>query len=299
VPFLMSASTNIGKKFVGGRSKLFGEDHLLEELLASYSHESGTEGILSNDMKRLSIFAGNFQQISPLGELNGDLKRRYSGSYKYYYAKNNVTPSTLEEELRKLRYKVGFMKELKGVNIPKDKIGSLELELDLSLSNYATDEFMKLVEKYPEDVLVNESTEYIDGFFKGVSDAKQEICESYRVRILDECIFTTRRQTTSAMKSAISALKEMKKFRMDMDFKNFVKAYADFGKGFIENRFTMKTFLRMLRQEYNPNLKGEEKFGKEKTIIVDGKTSKIPYEITLKIKGTNIAPIDLTLYTYK
>jgi hypothetical protein len=299
VPFLMSASTNIGKKFVGGRSKLFGEDHLLEELLASYSHESGTEGILSNDMKRLSIFAGNFQQISPLGELNGDLKRRYSGSYKYYYAKNNVTPSTLEEELRKLRYKVGFMKELKGVNIPKDKIGSLELELDLSLSNYATDEFMKLVEKYPEDVLVNESTEYIDGFFKGVSDAKQEICESYRVRILDECIFTTRRQTTSAMKSAISALKEMKKFRMDMDFKNFVKAYADFGKGFIENRFTMKTFLRMLRQEYNPNLKGEEKFGKEKTIIVDGKTSKIPYEITLKIKGTNIAPIDLILYTYK
>ena len=84
-----------------------------------------------------------------------------------------------------------------------------------------------------------------------------------------------------------------------MDFKNFVKAYADFGKGFIENRFTMKTFLRMLRREFNPNIKGEGKFGKEKTIIVDGKTSKIPYEIRLKIKGTNIAPIDKVLYTYK
>lgn len=299
VPFLMSASSNIGKKFVGGRSKIFGENHLLEELLASYSHESGTEGILSNDMKRLSVFAGNFQQISPLDELNGDLQRRYSASYKYYYAKNNVSPETLEEELRKLRYKVGFMKELKGVNIPKNKIGSLELELNLSISNYATDELMKLAETYSEDILINESLEYIDGFFKGVPDAKQEICEAYKVRILNECIFTTKRQTKSAMKSAISALKEMKKYRMDMDFKNFVKAYADFGAGFIENRFTMKTFLRMLRKEYIPNAKGEEKFGKEKIITVDGKPSKIPYEITLNIKGTNIAPVNLTLYTYK
>lgn len=298
-PYLMSASVNIGKKFIGGRTKLFGDDHLLEELLASYSHESGTEGILSNDMKRLSVFAGNFQQISPLGELNGELKRRYSASYKYYYAKNNVSSETVEEELRKLRYKVGFMKELKEINIPKGNIGSLEMELSLTLSNYATDELMKLVETYPEEALVNESVEYIDGFFKGVTDAKQEICESYRVRILDECIFTTKRQTKSAMKSAISALREMKKYRMDMDFKNFVKAYADFGKGFIENRFTMKTFLRMLRNEFNPNIKGEGKFGKEKVITVDGKPSKVPYEITLNIKGTNIAPVEKILYTYK
>jgi hypothetical protein len=299
VPFLMKASTNIGKQFVGGRSKIFGENRLLEELLASYSKESGTEGILSNDMKRLSIFAGNFQQITPLNELDGQMQRRYSASYKYYYNKNNVSPGELEEELRLLRYRVGFMTELKGVPLPKEKMRSLEIELNLSLSNYATDELMKIAEIYPEETFINNSLDYIDGFFQGVADAKAEICEAYRMRILQECIFTTKRQTKSAMKSAIAALKEMKKSRLDMDFKNFVKSYAEFGKGFIENRFTMKTFLRMMRSEFNPNMKGEEKYTKNRIIMVDGKPSKVPYEIILKIKGSNIAPVEKILYTYK
>lgn len=299
LPFLFTASFNIGKSFTGGRTKVFGDDKLLEELIGVYTHQSGTEGIISNDMKRISTFAGNFQQVSPLGELDGQISRRYSGSYKYYFVQNNVKAEKFEEELRKLRYKVGFMKDLKGVPVPKGDIGTLEIDLDVTLSNVATDELMKLAKQFPEDVFVKESQDYVDGFFKGVTDAKEEICESYKVRILQECIFTTKRQSAAAMKTAYKALQDMSKFRTDMNFKGFVQAYADFGRGFIENRFTMKTFLRMLRNEFNPGATGEAKFGKEKMTLVDGKPSKIPYEIILSIRGTNLAPYKQVLYSYK
>jgi len=101
------------------------------------------------------------------------------------------------------------------------------------------------------------------------------------------------------MKTAYKALQEMSKFRSDMNFKAFVQAYADFGKGFIENRFTMKTFLRMLRNEFNPGASGDAKFGKEKMAMVDGQMSKIPYEIVLSIRGTNLAPYKQVLYSFK
>jgi hypothetical protein len=299
LPWLFTASFNIGKSFTGGRTKVFGDEQLLEELIGVYSKQSATEGIISNDMKRISTFAGNFQQVSPLNELDGQIQRRYSGSYKYYFVQNNVKADKFEEELRKLRYKIGFMKELKGVPVPQGNIGTLEVDLDVTLSNVATDELMKLAKQFPEDVFVKEAQDYVDGFFKGVKDAKEEICESYRVRVLQECIFTTKRQSAAAMKTAFKALQDMSKFRSDMNFKAFVQAYADFGKGFIENRFTMKTFLRMLRNEFNPGATGEAKFGKEKLTMVDGKMSKIPYEIVLSIKGTNLAPYKQVLYTYK
>jgi len=299
LPFLFSASFNIGKSFTGGRTKIFGDNMLLEELIGVYSRQSGTEGIISNDMKRVSTFAGNFQQVSPLNELDGKIQRRYSGSYKYYFVQNNVSSEKFEEELRKLRYKIGFMKELKGVPVPKDKIGTLEIDLDVTLSNVATDELMKLAQQYDRGVFVKEAEDYVEGFFKGVKDAKEEICESYKVRVLQECIFTTKRQSASAMATAHDALLRMVKLRADMDFKGLVKAYADFGKGFIENRFTMKTFLRMLRNEFNPGAQGEGKFGAEKFVTVDGQKIKVPYEIILSIKGTNLAPYKQVLHTYK
>jgi hypothetical protein len=46
-------------------------------------------------------------------------------------------------------------------------------------------------------------------------------------------------------------------------------------------------------------MKGEEKYTKNRIIMVDGKPSKVPYEIILKIKGSNIAPVEKILYTYK
>jgi hypothetical protein len=299
LPFLFTASFSIGKSFTGGRTKVFGDNMLLEELIGVSSKQSGTEGIISNDMKRISTFSGNFQQVTPLNELDGRIQRRYSGNYKYYFVQNNVQSDKFEEELRKLRYKIGFMKELKGVPVPKGNIGTLEIDLDVTLSNVATDELMKLANQYPESVFVDAAEDYVEGFFKGVKDAKEEICESYRVRILQECIYTTKRQTASAMKTALSALKEMSKLRTDMNFKAFVKAYADFGKGFVENRFSMKTFLRMLRSEFNPGAQGEAKYGAEKRVTVDGQSIKIPYEITLSIRGTNLAPYKQVLYTYK
>ena len=114
------------------------------------------------------------------------------------------------------------------------------------------------------------------------------------------------------MKKAYKGLMKMAQSKGKSDYKGFVKGYADFGKGFIENKFTMKTFLRLLRFKCRtsvyhklikerPYLSKQEvlKICPEKRIMVDGKLSKIPYEIKMKVQGTNIKPWSQTLYSHK
>ncbi|RLA64774.1 MAG: hypothetical protein DRQ88_06740 [Epsilonproteobacteria bacterium] len=302
IPFLFNMNFSRGKTFTTSATKKFGNDTLVENWLGVFNQQVVTSGLVSHDSKRLNMFTGNYQQITPLKKMDGNISRRYSANYKYYYARNNVSVDKMQEELRKVREKVGFMKHLKGLKIKPaggKKVGSLEIDLDVALSNVATDELIKVAEKYGESTLTKEALSYLDGFFANVKDAKAEICTRHKTRILKECIFTTKRQTKSAMKMAYRALIKMKKHRSDVNYKEFVQAYADFGQGFIENRFTLKTFLRMLRYEFNPRAQGKAKYAKEKTITLDRKRMRVPYEIKIKIQGTHIAPFNKTLKSWK
>ncbi|TDJ09156.1 MAG: hypothetical protein E2O68_00715 [Deltaproteobacteria bacterium] len=302
IPFLFKANFSRGKTFTTSTTKKFGNNTLVENWLGVFNQQTTTGGVISSDAKRINLFTGNYQQITPLKKMDGNISRRYSANYKYYYTKNNVSIEKMQEELRKVREKVGFMKQLKGMEIRPSggkKVGSLEIDLDIALSNVATDELIKVAEKYGENVLANEAVSYVEGFFAGVKDAKQEICTRHKTRILKECIYTTKRQTKAAMKMAYRALIKMKKHRSDINYKEFVQAYADFGQGFIENRFTLKTFLRMLRYEFNPRAQGKAKWAKEKFIRLGRKRMRVPYEVKIKIQGTHIAPFNKVLKSWK
>jgi hypothetical protein len=302
LPFLFNANFSRGKTFTMGKTKQFGNNKLVEEWLGVFNQQSTTSGIISKDSKRLNMFTGNYQQISPIKKMGDKVARRYSANYKYVYERNKVDVDKMQEELRKVRYKVGFMKHLRGLEIKPsggNKVGSLKIELDVMLSNVATDELIKVAQKYGQAVLVKESLDYLEGFFANVKDAKAEICERYKTRILKECIFTTKRQTKSAMKTAYKALMTMQKHKKDVNYKDFVQSYADFGQGFIENRFTLKTFLRMLRYEFNPKAQGKAKWAKEKFVRFDGKRTHVPYEVKIKIQGTHIAPFQKVLKSWK
>jgi hypothetical protein len=302
VPWVYNANFSKGKTFTSGQTKKLRDDLLVENWIGVFNQETKTAGTISKNMKRTNMFSGNYQQVTPLKKMDGNLIRRYSGNYKYYYTRQDVSIEKMQEELRKVREKIGFMKNLKGLEIKTTKVGKvgdLAIEVDVALSNVATDELINVAQRYGRNVLTNEAVNYMEGFFKNVTDAKREICTRYKTRLLKECIFTTRRQIKSAMKTAFNALIKMKKHRDDVDYKKFVQAYADFGKGLIENRFTLKTFLRMLRFDYNPNATGKTKFAKEKFILVDGKRIHVPYKVNIKIKGTHIAPVEKVLKSWE
>jgi hypothetical protein len=277
---------------------------------------------------RASIFSGFVQQVTPLNEGGNpeNDRRRYAANWKYSYIRNNVDESKIESELKKVRYRIGFMDKLMGLKVPKGKNKSFKVEVDLSLSNKATDELMNIAKLHGEKNLVNEAVIYLESFVneykkdkykdkKGYSLAKREICiggAGHKMRILKECVFTTKNQTKKAMKIAYKALMKMSKYRLHGDYKEFVKAYADFGSGLIENRFTMKTFLRLLRYKCRsssyqalikdrPELSQKEvlKVCPEKRISVDGRPSKVPYEIKMKVSATNMRPWAQTLYKHK
>ena len=76
-----------------------------------------------------------------------------------------------------------------------------------------------------------------------------------------------------------------------------VLAFYHFG---IEQGFFSESFV-CEAQNLDNNLSKEEvlKICPEKRIMVDGRLSKIPYEIKLKVQGTKIKPWSQTLYSHK
>jgi hypothetical protein len=314
IPFLFNANFSAGKAYSISNTKLMDDDTHVENITGIYSKKTETSGRISREKRRVSFFSGFVQQITPKGSSNEGRIRRYAGGWKYLYLRSKVKRKKVLKELKRVRYMIGFMKELKGLKIPTKDIGDFQVEVDLKLSNYATDELIKVAEKMGERGLVNEAVAYLEGFFSNVKDVKDEICiggAGPKFRMLRECKFTTKNQVKSAMKTAYRALMKLKKFRDKQNYKGFVQAYADFGKGFINSRFSMKTFLRMLRYKCTPTffnkLKGQSEVTAEnlkkvcplKVISIDGRPSKVPYEVKISIKGTNIAPWEKVLYSYK
>ena len=300
VPILINAKYSVGKSYIINNSRMLEENTVGEELVAIYNKETTTGGVLSRDAQRTSMFKANFQQVTNLKKGLGERIRRYSANYKYLYMRNKVDADKLQEELKKVRYKIGNMKALKDLKIPKDDIGSLKIELDITLSDLATDEMIRHARDATERQFVAEATDYLEGFFANVKDVKNEICRNARFRVLKECIYTTKRQTVSAMKKAYKALNAMWRHRKEQNFKNFVKSYASFGEGFIENRFTLKTMLRVLR--FNKKASGPQKGQRRVDKYVKdkkGRRTRVPFEVTFQIQGSNLAPFKQLLYSYK
>ncbi len=297
IPFLINADYKVGTTYVVSQSRMYDDDTLGEELQSIYSKESSTSGVLSRDSKRVNLFTGNFQQITSTNPENEETSRRYSANYKYLYMRNKVDGVKLERELKRVRFKIGETKALKDLEIPTKEIGSLKIEVDITLSDLATDELIRYAMKTPLPDATKEATDYLEGYFKNVEDAKEEVCKDVGISIFQDCYNYLKKQTIKSMETALSALKEMRKMKLELDYSKFVKAYAEFGKGFIENRFTLKTFLRILKYD-KPGPEGRRDVVK---IITDkkGNKTRIPFEVIFSMEGTNIKPFKRVLYSFQ
>lgn len=297
LPVLFTLDAHKGKSFVVNNSKLIQEDLLAEQLIGVYAKDYQTSGMLSKNAQQNLIFTSNFQQITPLGKPEGKIIRRYSANIKYLYMRNKVDREKLELELKKLRFLIGQMKELKDLNIPEKEIGSLKLELDLLISDMATDELMEYATKTPSAEFTKEAMDYLEAFFVKVKDSAEETCKDMGLVLTVSCLPSLRGETSSAMKKAHIALLKMSQERAALNYDKFVQAFADFGEAMATNRFTLKTILRMLKFQKVEQTEGEfvrppDKLRKTKS----GKIIKIPFEMYFSLEGTNLAPYRRVLY---
>ncbi|MFI5389817.1 MAG: hypothetical protein ACHQYQ_00540 [Bacteriovoracales bacterium] len=297
VPFLINADYKVGTAYVVSQRRMYDDDTLGEELEGIYSRESTTSGLLSRDSKRVNLFTGNFQQITAANPLNEETTRRYSGNYKYLYMRNKVDAEKLELELKRVRFKIGQTKALKDLNIPVKEIGSLKIELDVTLSDLATDELIKYAMTTPLEIATKEATDYLEGYFANVKDANEEVCKDVGISIFKACYDYLKDKTIKGMKIALEALKEMGRTRLELNYEKFVKSYAEFGKGFIENRFTLKTFLRILK--YDKPGPDDRRDQPKLTTDKKGNKLKVPFEVIFSMEGTNIKPFKKVLYTFQ
>lgn len=297
IPVLLSVNFQKGKANLVNNSKLIQEDILAEQLIGVYTKEFQTSGMLSKNAQENLVFTGNFQQVTPLAKPEGKILRRYSANFKYLYMRNKVDANKLQLELKRLRFLIGQMKELKDLQVPEKEIGSLKIELDLLLSDMATDELMDFAQKTTEPDFSKEAINYLEGFFKNVADAAEETCKDMGLEYKIRCLPTLKNETNAGMKEAYKALRQMSLEKGNQNYDKFTRAFADFGKAMSTNRFTLKTILRMIKFEKAEQTDGEfvrppDKLRKTKS----GRIIKIPFEMHFSMEGTNLAPYKRILY---
>ncbi len=276
IPFLISSNYSKGQSFSVSSSKHLDEDTIGTTLLGVYNKEYETGGWLSKNAQRTRMFSGNYQKVAPIDPNSNDpVMRRYSGSYKYVYIRNKVDGKKLKKELKYLERKIGFQNQLK-INIPdKIKLGTIQIELDLRISNLATDHLMNMAQKLSKNQFVNlgmtDAKQFFDGDWKYL-----DVCMNRRLT----CQKKKTTQTKQAMEKAYNGLREMYQHKNKLDYKSFVKSFAKFGEGLIKNRFTFKTILFLTKD-------------------VKGDSAKSPATMmNLKISGTSLVPIkkDIAIY---
>jgi hypothetical protein len=276
IPFLISANFMKGKSFTISDTKYLNSDLVGESFIGVYNKELSTGGLFSRNLVRTRVFTGNFQRI--LNAKSNPMKlvsQRYSGNYKYSYIRNKVNRKMLLYEFRRLRRKVGYSKEF-NIKIPEKEIGTVQLELDVRLSNYAVDELMKIAEKKKEEFFIKEGSKVVNDYFKTDPNAK----EACSIQIKKPCRGYKLLETKKYMKKAFKALKKMSQLKKENDYKKFVRVFADFGRGFIRNRFTLKTILHMTKT------------------APKGPKGVKAVAVNLSIQGTGISPYEKELPIY-
>ena len=278
IPFLISTNYMIGKSFIVSDTKYLDPHTIGESFVGVYNKELETTGLLSRNLVRTRIFTGNFQRL--LNDKTHDhqmrvVSQRYSGNYKYSYIRNRVTRKMLDREFRRIRRKVGFSDEFH-LKIPEDKLGTIQIELDVRLSNYSVDFLMALALKKKEKPFLALGEKVVRNYFKNDSNPK----EACRIQLKRPCREFKLLETKKYLKKAYASLVKMSLLKKESNYKSFVKSFANFGEGFIRNRFTLRTILKLA----NDSPLGPKK---QKSVVVNFaiQGSKIrPYEKELQIK---------------
>ncbi len=284
VAWKFDPSFKMGASIFSTKSKSFEGNLLLENIVGFFSQEIEN----SIDSKKIRIFTNYLQQINHLDQAVGISERRYGASFKAVRFLKEIEKEDVLNQLQATLFKIGFSKELLSKKISVAKIENMEMDLDLSLSNLAIDVLMNLPGEYPENVLINEANKSVVDFFKTTINANQEICDDYHAKDINQCIFLVKTKTLQATTNAYRALVKMKEQRMEKNYTEFNKSFGDFGRGFVENKFAMMTFLKLIQFHLSPDF---EKTAKERMVMDDGKLIKAPFIIRIQIKGSNMPPI--------
>lgn len=284
VAWKFDPSFKMGTSIFSAKSKNFEGNLLLENMVGFFSQEMRN----STDSKKIRIFTNYLQQINHLDQAVGIPERRYGASFKAVRFLKEIEKEDVLNQLQATLFKIGFSKELLSKKISVAKIENMEMDLDLALSNVAIDVLMNLPGEYPENVLINEANKSVVEFFQNTVNPKQEICDDYRAKDINQCIFLVKTKTLQTITNAYRALQKMNSQRMEKNYTEFNKSFGDFGRAFIENKFTMMTFLKLIQFQFSSDF---EKTAKERMVMHDGNLIKAPFIIRIQIKGSNMPPI--------
>lgn len=280
VPFLYSASYKKGNSYVMSNSRMLNEKMEIEEHRGVYSKETKSRGFASKAHDRISLFAGGYQKVSMFKGANKVDIQRLFATYNYSYERNKVKPKKFHKELDKIVKKFGYKGKI-DFKLPQDYKGYVKMEFNAVYSEKALKKLLSMASKVerinfgnrnikPDEYYAKLGEIAVNNYFRRVEGAYREFC---RIRIKSDCLRVTRKETKKALKKAYKYLMKMNEYYAEeVEGKKFAKAFADFGKQMLENRFTFHTLMWEMRGQ--------------------------PVDVKLKIVGAKIRPFQMSLYSY-
>ncbi|OFZ78428.1 MAG: hypothetical protein A2603_09485 [Bdellovibrionales bacterium RIFOXYD1_FULL_55_31] len=249
---------SIGFPFAAYLGKTTGTIHTVSDILyhqnnseskvnyGIYLNEKVIRGALLIGRRSANDFYGTHYVTR---EADGSIKNGHWGQYVWAYENSKTSPKRLRHEIGQLIKQTGFNPEL-AVRIPETKtLGYTHSIFRMMFSQESTDELIELAvtgSRAFEEV----SSELIANYFADATD-KDDICRASlntETNEMEKDIPYCKKQFTKATAKAIlkirSHLLEMSKLKENKPA-TFVKAFAQFGKSFLTNRFTVQTIARI------------------------------------------------------
>jgi len=289
IPFLISAKRKSGTNFQLSNFQELRKNVIGTNYIGIFKEKSKTTGFLSKNSHRLVMFAGKFQDVSKMeaGEKK-TLNYRFAGNYKYEYHRDKFDQVKFFEELHKLSHRIGFTNDLLKIitKIPDKKLGFVQIQADLIISNQAIFNLMKMKERKELKSLHIDGEKFVKDWFKRKNKLVFPLCSD---EIGEVCYKFFSNQTKKGISEINEGLMKMSDifFRKKGPIKEFVKGMSLMGEGLSKNKFTFRVFRHLLKKAGDHHLvvtwQGE-KIPRGEKVLIQSKTTA--YE-GINVKGNN------------
>lgn len=276
IPFIFSSKLR-GDESQDGVTKYYVDGKKLEINQGININRSDRRIIFDHKME-LKGFYGGVQRVSDLGT-EGNVTHNYYGRYVWNYQDESASKGNFVEQLGKLTHLDTGLEELNfGTDLLKKKLGYVNIELTLDISQQASEVLYRKVLDQEADFLEKAVRSEVDKYFAAYGDgrngppsgiyeadycsvygdfspngAKEDIAREDWSESMKRCKKAAEKQTfeSGVIGKMLEQLQQIRKISSAVNNReervNLSHAYREFGKTMMTNRFTFKAIYNLLK----------------------------------------------------
>jgi hypothetical protein len=247
IPIFANMTSSTGKIMTVSKTNFAIDDSVASIDYGVYLHETRSNVFFDHKDKTVA-FTGAAYQVT---DAKQNMTSSYFGQYSFDMGDENATRGKVGRMVREMIRKTGMKSQMQ-VDVPKadgQNLGYAGAHVEVIFSKDQTDELMGMAKSMTLERFVELNLTEARAYFAG--EDKWSLCEGVSSEAAD-CADSALRETEESLRTMYKALNKMSSLVNSAgagtvvdNSKEFVAAYAEFGKGLVKSPFALQAALLM------------------------------------------------------